>query len=276
MSKVIGMNTSEGANPMMEIERTYTFLCNKCETWFEYAYELILHDPAKCKGIKEEKNMTTLNDTITQATARVKSDTELLQQITSIVAMGIPDDTKITLLNGIGQAIVAKPTVPKTNGVTQTPKSKSQDESINLYIKPETGNLILKGARGVGRSFMTLGLNVKTPQLSKMVATSNSLPVQVEFSESKKSISVSYTVDKLSIGEIQDVQKFLADLDKPRAEQPTKQKGSKKADVPSPQPTIDQSVQMQIFNDASTLLKNGLAKDMEEALAKAKQARGIA
>ncbi len=276
MSKVIGMNTSDGANPMMENERTYTFLCNKCGTWFEYAYELIRHDPTKCKGIKEEKNMTNLSEALTLATERVKTDTELLQQITSVVAMNVPDDTKILLLNGIGQAIVAKPTTPTIPKTDATPKSKSQDDAINLYIKPETGNLILKGARGVGRSFMTLGLNVKTPQLSKMVATSNSLPVQVEFSEPKKSITVSYSIDKLSIGEIQDIQKFLADLDKPRAQQPVKQKGSKKTDVPSPQPTIDQSTQMQIFNDASTLLQNGLAKDMEEALAKAKQARGLA
>ncbi len=116
MSKVIGMNTSEGANPMMEIERTYTFFCNRCDSWFEFAYELILHDPTKCKGIKEEKNMTNLSETLVEATKRVGTNTELLQQITAIVAMNVPDDTKTILLTGIGKALV--PSAPEVKGTT--------------------------------------------------------------------------------------------------------------------------------------------------------------
>lgn len=280
MSNVIGMITSEGANPMMEIERTYTFFCNKCESWFEFAYELVLHDPTKCKRIKEEKNMTNLSETLVEATKRVGSNTELLQQITSIMAMNVPDDTKITLITGIGKAIV--PSAPKIEGTaTPTPEVKAispaQDTNIRAYLQHETGNLVIKGAIGSGfkRSFGTLSLNVKAPTLSKFVFTSNSLPVQLEFSENGKTAKVSYTLTGLTEYETQSIQKFLANPPIPKEKQPTTKKGSKKADVPNPQSTIDQSVQVQIFSEASVLLKNGLAKDMEEALAKAKQARGI-
>lgn len=281
MSNVIGMITSEGANPMMEIERTYTFFCNKCESWFEFAYELILHDPAKCKRIKEVKNMTNLSETLVEATKRVGTNTELLQQITAIVAMNVPDDTKVILLTGIGKAIV--PSAPKIEGTaTPTPEVKAispaQDTNIRAYLQSETGNLVIKGAIGSGfkRSFGTLSLNLKAPTLSKFVFTSNSLPIQIDFSEGSKTAKISYTLSGLSEYEIQSIQKFLANPPIPKEKPASSKKVAKKADVPNPQQaTIDQSAQVQIFSEASVLLKNGLASNMEEALAKAKQARGM-
>ena len=267
----------------LEIESPYQFLCNKCGTWFEYAYELINHNPTICKGIKEEKNMTNLSETLVEATNRVGGNTELLQQITSIVAMNVPDDTKIILLTGIGKAIV--PSAPKIEG-TPTPVaqtiSPAQNTNIRAYLQSETGNLVIKGAIGTGfkRSFGTLSLNLKAPALSKFVFTSNSLPVELDFSQGGKTAKVSYLLTGLSEYEIQSIQKFLANPPIPKEKQPSAKKAKAKTDVQNPQQTtidkpIDQSIQVQIFSEASVLLKNGLAKDMEEARAKAKQARGI-
>jgi len=263
----------------LEIEKA-TFFCAKCESWFEYAYELILHDPTKCKRIKEDKNMTNLSEALTQATARVSTNTELLQQVTAIVAMNVPDDTKVILLNGIGKAIEQEPAKTAPAGVVTKAVSPAQDPNIRAYLKADTGNLVIKGAIGYGRSFGTLTLNTKSPQISKLVMTSNSLPVQVDFSEAKKSLVVSYPIERLSITETEAIQKFLANPPQPKAKQPDTKNAKVTPEVPSPQPkpqeqTIDQSIQVQIFNDASTLLQNGLAQNMEEALMKAKKARGI-
>jgi len=280
MSKYELRQESRHSPKGLEIETTYQFLCNKCGTWFEYAYELILHDPPKCKGIKEEKNMTNISEALTQATARVSTNTELLQQITAIVAMNVPDETKILLLNGIGKAIEQETAKQAPAGAVVKALSPAQDPNIRAYLKTDTGNLVIKGAIGVGRSFGTLTLNTKSPQISKLVMTSNSLPVQVEYSESKRSLVVSYPIERLTQGEIEAIQKFLANPPQPKAKQPDTKNAKTKGQVSSPQPepqtqTIDQSIQVQIFNDASTLLQNGLAQNMEEALMKAKKARGI-
>lgn len=223
--------------------------------------------------------MTTIVEAITEATNRVGSNTELLQQITTIAGMGLDDEPKIKLLNGIGAAITPAPAQATTKTSTSPPKSPAQDPAIRVYQKSDTGNLVLKGAIGVGRSFGTLSRNVKTPQLAKQVFTSNSLPIQLEFSDTGKFVRVSYTIDKLSADEIAPIQKFLADLDKPQAEQSPNEVAKAKSKVSSPKPAptgeITQEMQMTILNEATAILKNGLAKNLDEALTKAKAARGL-
>ena len=226
--------------------------------------------------------MTTIVEAITEATNRVGSNTELLQQITTIAGMALDDEPKIKLLNGIGAVITPAPTQATIKPIDTTKtKSPAQDPNIRVYQKSDTGNLVLKGAVGVGRSFGTLSRNVKTPQLAKQVFTSNSLPMQLEFSDTGKFVRVSYTIDKLSADEIAPIQKFLADLEKPQAQQPPNEVAKDKSKVSSPKPAvatgeITQEMQMTILNEAQAILKNGLAKTLDEALAKAKQARGIA
>ena len=255
------------------------YLCPNCGIGFIFAHQLSDHNPAKCKG-KKEINMTNLNDTLVKATARVGSNTELLQQITSIMATNVPDDTKVILLTGIGKVIVPSTVEIKGTVAPTVDKviSPSQDTNIRAYLQSETGNLVIKGAIGTGfkRSFGTLSLNQKAPHLSKFVFTSNSLPIDLEFSEVGKTVKVSYTLVGLSEYEIQAIQKFLANPPIPKEKLANSKKAKTKTDVPGPQQeTIDQSVQVQIFSEASVLLKNGLATDMEQALAKAKEARGM-
>lgn len=175
-------------------------------------------------------------------TTAITANPELAPKIKTIYKdTDLNDDVKIKAIQALAKS-----------SATTTPKTKDAkpdtDTRPKVWFKEENGNLVIKGATSIKRSFGTIMKN--DYEGSPIVFAGASLPIDAELDGS--TFTIRKTIKDLTKSEIEDIKKFLATLN-------TKAKGKTKDEKQ------DAKGQSKV-EQAKILIERGYAPDMEKAL----------